>query len=190
MGVGYTIMKEIVKVIAFITASVVGLATIALGALFASLKIAYHLPSERYALYQFTMYRADYLQFVELVKKDPSARFVDGDGGVYIGSVKRRLNPEYRRLIRNIGAKFVQVADDGSVEFALWGFGCAICSDSYMGMLYVPKGYQAGEGGLQETAVSSLDSSKLPQENGSVATGLYVVPIEPNWFIYRFEYQE
>jgi len=38
--------------------------------------------------------------------------------------------------------------------------------------------------------VTSLDSAKLPQEKGAVASGLYVVPIEPEWFIYRFEYQE
>ncbi len=38
--------------------------------------------------------------------------------------------------------------------------------------------------------VTSLKDANMPQENGSVASGLYVVPIEPEWFIYRFEYQE
>jgi hypothetical protein len=38
--------------------------------------------------------------------------------------------------------------------------------------------------------VNSLDSATLPKEKGMVATGLYVMPIEPNWFVYRLEYQE
>jgi hypothetical protein len=28
------------------------------------------------------------------------------------------------------------------------------------------------------------------KDNGRVATGYYIVPIEPNWAVYRFEYQE
>jgi len=37
--------------------------------------------------------------------------------------------------------------------------------------------------------VASLDSAALPQEHGKVASGYYVLPIEPNWFLYRFEYE-
>jgi hypothetical protein len=43
---------------------------------------------------------------------------------------------------------------------------------------------------LEQNVVLKAGSSKLPQENGSVATGLYVVEISPDWFVYRFEYQE
>ncbi len=82
------------------------------------------------------------------------------------------------------------VSEDGSMEFALWGHGCAICSDSYMGVLYFPKDHTAERAGWVQTVVNSLDDARLPQEHGSVATGLYVVAIEPEWFIYRLEYQE
>jgi hypothetical protein len=91
-----------------------------------------------------------------------------------------RLIPEYRHLIRKIGAKFVIVGEDGSIEFSLYGFGCAICSDSYMGVRYVPKDRRTvARAGWEHTVVTSLDSAKLPQEHGAVASGLYVVPIEP-----------
>lgn len=90
-----------------------------------------------------------------------------------------------------IGARNVIIGEDGSIEFALWGDGCAICSDSYMGVLYYPKDHKVDSSGERaQTVVTSLDSAKLPHEKGAVATGLYVVPIEPEWFIYRDEYQE
>jgi hypothetical protein len=99
--------------------------------------------------------------------------------------------PEYRQLIRKIEAKDVIIGQDGSIEFSLYGFGCAICSDSYMGVRYVPKVRRTDAPVAPEhTVVTSLDTAKLPQEHGAVATGLYVVPIEPEWFIYRSEYQE
>jgi hypothetical protein len=44
--------------------------------------------------------------------------------------------------------------------------------------------------GWTQQVVDSLESAKLPQERESVASGLYVVPIEPDWFIYRLEIQE
>jgi len=154
------------------------------------MKRSYYLPPDQKALSQFEVHRADYIHFAELIRNDSSARYIYTDGGVDIGGVKRRVVPEYRRLIHAIGAQFVIVGEDGSVEFALWGDGCAICSDSYMGVLYDPKGDAAARPAWQQMRVASLASSRLPQENGSVATGLYVLAIEPNWFIYRFEYQE
>jgi len=183
-------MKKGSKALAYFSSSVAGIVLLGIGGFWAYVKLSYYLPPDHQLLHQFQTRRADYIRFVELVKNDPSARYVDGDGGVDIGGVKRREVPEYRQLIRNIGAKFVLISDDGSVEFALWGSGCAICSDSYMGMLYVPLDHEAPRGGWQQIAVASLDSSKLPQENGSVASGLYVVSVEPGWFMYRFEYQE
>jgi hypothetical protein len=35
-----------------------------------------------------------------------------------------------------------------------------------------------------------IGDEQLPKEKGQVATGLYVVPIEPHWYVYRSEYQE
>ena len=63
--------------------------------------------------------------------------------------------------------------------------------DSYKGMRYQKEGSTRKQsGGWTPTAVRSLDDAKLPHENGRVATGLYIVPIERDWSIYRFEYQE
>jgi len=102
-----------------------------------------------------------------------------------------RVVPEYRDLMRRIGAKDVIVGEDGSIEFALWGFGCAICSDSYMGIRYFPvQSKSQGRPGWAQKLLNSLDSKNLPHENGSIADGLYVVQLEPEWFIYRFEYRE
>jgi hypothetical protein len=131
------------------------------------------------------------MQFAALLRKDPSVRFVGSDGTVPIDGVHERLVPEYRHHMRKIGAKFVQISDDGSMNFALWGYGAAIMSDSYMGVRYCPEDHKLPSSGeWEQTVVNSLASEKLPQENGAVASGLYVVPIEPEWFIYRYEYQE
>jgi hypothetical protein len=152
----------------------------------------YYLPPEQRVVQQFETNRTDYIRFVALLREDPSVRYVGGDGKVdWFDGKHGRLVPEYRELIRKIGAKDVIVREDGAMEFALWGHGCAVCSDSYMGVRYYPKDHKAGssvEG--PQTVVSSLDSAKLPQEKGTVASGLYVVPIEPEWFVYRYEYQE
>jgi hypothetical protein len=139
---------------------------------------------------QFESHRADYIRFATLLRKDPSAKYVGSDGKVDIDGIHGRLVPEYRDLVHKIGAKFVIIREDGSVEFALWGHGGAIMSDSYMGVRYFPKDPTVAPVGWTQTVVASLANAKLPQEHGSVATGLYVVAIEPEWFIYRLEYQE
>lgn len=140
---------------------------------------------------QFQSNRADYFQFVALLQRDQSARFIDEEGRVDGNTARSRQVPEYRDLIRKIGAKFVMVREDGSIEFPLYGFGCAICSDSFMGVRYAPKVRKTdASSGWEPTIVGSLDGARLPQEKGAVASGLYVVPIEPEWFIYRLEYQE
>jgi hypothetical protein len=151
----------------------------------------YYLPPEQRVVQQFETNRADYMRFVELLQKDQSARYVGSDGKVDIDGTHGRLVPEYRHLISKIGAKNVIIREDGSMEFALWGDGCAVCSDSYMGVRYYPKDHKVDSSvGWTQTVVTSLDSAKLPQQKGAVASGLYVVPIEPEWFIYRFEYRE
>jgi hypothetical protein len=151
----------------------------------------YYLPPEQRVVQQFETNRTDYIRFVALLRDDQSVRYVGADGKVdFFDGKHGRVVPEYRELIRKIGAKFVVVSEDGSMEFALWGDGCAICSDSYMGARYYPKDHKAGSSVEAQTVVTSLDSAKLPHEKGSVASGLYVVPIEPEWFVYRYEYQE
>ena len=151
----------------------------------------YYLPPQQRVVQQFESNRADYIRFVNLLRMDQSVRYVGSDGKVDRDGMHGHLVPEYLDLMGKIGAKDVIVRGDGSMEFALWGGGCAICSDSYMGVRYYPKDPKTGSnGGWEQTVVTSLDSAKLPQEKGAVATGLYVVPIEPDWFIYRLEYQE
>jgi hypothetical protein len=184
-------LKRLPKILLYSCLVFVGLCLLATVSFRLWLKYEYHLPPEQRVRKQFENNRADYIQFVALLQRDQSAHFIDSDGGVDIGGVHSRLVPEYRDLIRKIGAKDVTIREDGSIEFSLYGFGCAICSDSYMGVRYVPKVRRTdARSGWEHTAVTSLDNAKLPQENGAVATGLYVVPIEPGWFIYRLEYQE
>jgi hypothetical protein len=58
--------------------------------------------------------------------------------------------------------KYVTIREDGSIEFALYGYGCVICSDSYMGVRYVPKVRKvAAPGGWEQTAVASLDEETI-----------------------------
>jgi hypothetical protein len=135
----------------------------------------YSLPSENRAGEQFRNHRADYIRIVALLRMS--------------GRAAAEIDREYQNLIEKAGAKNVIVREDGSIEFQLWGFGCTICSDSYMGVRYYPKDHSPTAGWTQ-TLVTSLDSKNLPHEKGSIATGLYVVPLEPEWFIYRFEYRE
>ena len=151
--------------------------------LYAWFRYERHLPPAQCVREQFESNRADYIRFVTLLRKDQSARFIDSDGKVDIDGLHGRLVPEYRDLIRKIGAKDVIIREDGSIEFAFWGLGCTICSDSYMGARYYPKDPKTDSpAGWEQTVVTSLDGAKLPQEKGAVATGLYVVPIEPDWF--------
>ncbi len=190
-------MKRLPKILLYSCLFSVGLCLLAPISFLLWLKYEHHLPPdlppEQDVRKQFESNRADYIQFVTLLQRDQSAHVIviDSDGKVDIDGLHRRLVPEYRDLIRKIGAKYVLIREDGSIEFSLYGSGCAICSDSYMGVRYYPKDPKTGPpGGWRQTVVTSLESAKLPQEKGAVATGLYVVPIEPEWFIYRFEYQE
>ncbi len=186
-------MKRLPKILLYSCLFLVGLCLLVPASFRIWLKYEYHLPPEQRVRKQFENDRAAYIQFATLLQRDPSAhyRVIDGDGRVDINGVHSQPVPEYEHLIRKIGAKFVTIREDGSVEFSLYGSGCAICSDSYMGVRYVPKVRRTdAPSGWEQTAVTSLDSAKLPQEHGAVATGLYVVPIEPEWFIYRLDYRE
>lgn len=184
-------MKRLCKILLYNCLFSVGLCLMAAVSFRLWPKYEYHLPSEQVVRKQFETNRGDYIQLVTLLQKDRSARFIDDGDRVDVNGAHSRTVPEYRQLIRKIGAKYVIIREDGSIEFPLYGFGCAICPDSYMGVRYVPKVHRTDAPSEREqTVVTSLDSAKLPQENGAVASGLYVVPIEPEWFIYRSEYQE
>ena len=184
-------MKKVLKVALYVCLSGIGLCVLAAVGFESWMKWEYHLPPEQHARDHFATHRADYVRFAALLRKDPSTRYVGSDGKVDIDGVHGRVNTEYRDLARRLGLKFVIIREDGSMEFAVWGAGGAIMSDSYMGVRYYPKDHRADiRPGWAHTVVSSLDSDKLPQEHASVATGLYVVAVEPEWFIYRFEYQE
>jgi hypothetical protein len=178
------------KVLLYVSISAVGLFLLAGAGLWMYEAWEYRLPPEQLVRQQFESHRTDYIRFATLLRKDRSAKYVGSDGKVDIDGIHGRLVPEYRDLVHKIGAKFVIIREDGSMEFALWGNGGPIMSDSYMGVRYSPKDHTADSAGWKQTVVASLASAKLPQEHGSVATGLFVVAIEPEWFIYRFEYQE
>jgi hypothetical protein len=145
-----------------------------------------HLPPPERAIQEFQRHKSDFIRFATLLRKE------------YLGTTNRECHvvefdavPEYRELAQRIGLKSVLVREDGAVEFELWGQGGAIRSDSYLGVRYYPRDHDAAiRAGWTQTVVGSLDADKLPQEHGTVATGLYVIPVEPEWFIYRFEYQE
>ena len=184
-------MKRPLKVLLYSCLFLVGLCLAVPISFHLWLEHEYHLPPEQRVREQFRNNRADYIQFVTLLQRDQSAHLIDSGGRVDFGTGHSRSVPEYRDLVRRIGAKDVMIREDGSIEFALYGFGCAICSDSFMGVRYAPKVRKTdATSGWEPTTVASLDSARLPQEKGAVATGLYVVPIEPEWFIYRLEYQE
>jgi hypothetical protein len=105
----------------YVCLSAVGLLLIAGFSLWGWLTPHYYLPPEQRVVQQFESNRADYIRFVALLRKDQSARYVGADGKVDIDGSHGRLVPEYRDLIGKIGAKYVIVREDGSMEFALWG---------------------------------------------------------------------
>ena len=180
-------MKKKLKALIYVCLSVLGLVGLFLLAgvgWFFWTEYRFPPPSEQQVRQQFESHRADYIRLAMLLRKDPSAKFVGDDG-----------NAEYKVLARKIGVKDVTIREDGSIEFALWGYGGTIEDDSYKGVRYFPKDHKVASsvgypGWPQQTVVVSLDSAKLPQERGSVASGLYVIAIEPEWFIYRFEIEE
>lgn len=180
-------MKSILKIALYASLSIV----IVVAALFVWTRWQLHLPSQEAARKQFANHRTEYVRFVSLLQEAPDIRTVDSDGTVDTYTGHARVVPQYRDLMGKIGAKSVLVREDGSIEFSIWGFGCTICSDSFMGIRYLPVDHmKQGRPGWVPILVSSLDSRNLPHENGSVASGLYVVRLEPEWFIYRFEYRE
>jgi hypothetical protein len=158
--------------------------------LWAAWRIEYHRPSEQSIRGNFSKHRADFVHFAQMVGSD-GCEFISSNGSVSIGGLYRRNVPEYGRLMRAIRAISVQVAENGTIEFTLGGFGGAISSDSYAGVYFNPNDSSKKSGhGWDATIVRGISDEQLPKENGLVATGLYVIPIEQHWYVYRFEYQE
>jgi hypothetical protein len=173
-----------------IAATVVGSAAVLLAGFRGIVWWQYRLPSESHVHNQFNAHRSDFERFVETLKTDPKTRFIGDGGRIYDDGIHFRVVEKYRDLMNTIGAKSVRVQEDGTVDFTMGGFGGAIISDSYIGLRFRPGPSTAKRGDWGMTVVESLKDDKLPHENGRVASGVYVVPIEPNWYLYRFEYQE
>jgi hypothetical protein len=183
-------LKAALKGLLYVGVSALALLSVAIAGVFAWLQWQLHLPSDQEARGQFHSHRTEYIRFASLLQLEPRPGIIGSDGTATTVNHERPA-AEYRDLMRKIGAKDVVVGEDGSIEFALWGFGCAICSDSYKGVRYVPEESKPDiHRGWVPQLVNSLDSNKLPKANGSVTDGLYVVPIEPGWFIYRLEIHE
>lgn len=187
--------NSIGKTVATVCLCMVGGAVGSIGLLLAAGKIyllvIYHLPSEEHVRQRFIEHRRDFIQFVDLVRSDSTAKDIDDDGEINQGYTNHRRNPAYGSLLHKVGAKRALIREDGSVEFTMWGAGGAIWDDSYIGIRYHDDHQvRAARPGWEATVVQSLEDKKLPQENGRVATGLYAMRIEANWYVYRFEYQE
>lgn len=181
-------MKATRKTMICVSLATAGLFLIATVGVFAWIRWQYHLPSDRQARHQFESHRGEFVRLVSLLKQDSTATFIDSNGVVDAHTNQERVVPEYLELMRRTGAKAVYVRPDDSIEFQLWGFGCAPCSDSFKGMRYHPlDGKSSSGGGWIPKLVSSLDGEALPKENGAIADGLYIMQIEPEWFIYRLE---
>lgn len=181
-------MKPTLKILLYVCLSAVGLLLFVAVAVFAWTRWQYHLPSDRNARQQFADHKAEFVHFASMLRQNPRARVIDRNGVDDAFEKDARVVPEYRELMRSIGAQEVFVRPDGSIEFQLWGFGCAPCSDSFKGMRYSPLGAKPQSGfEWVPNVVSSLDTKNLPKKKGAVADGLYVIPLEPEWSIYRLE---
>ncbi len=181
-------MKAILKALLYVGLSALSLLVVSILAFWGWLRWEYHLPSEETARQQFASHRADYIRFASLLQQDRGAKMIDINGDVDPYTNHARHVPEYYDLIRSIGAKSVMIREDGSIEFEIWGFGCAPCHDSFMGMRYFRvDGRPHPASGWPPKLVASLDDKSLPKDRGAVADGLYVLPLDGEWSIYRLE---
>lgn len=181
-------MKATLKLLLFAGLSIFGLIAIAVLAFGAWVRWQYHLPSDEQARQQFVSHRGDYDRLVTLLLQDPGVKMILPSGEVDPYGPHPRNVPAYSDLIHKIGAKTVFVRPDGAIEFELWGFGCAPCTDSFKGMRFAPLGShpQYPYGGAPRT-VNSLEDKSLPNHQGVVADGLYVIPLDDQWSIYRVQ---
>jgi hypothetical protein len=166
-------MKASLKSLLYVCLSVTALAVLAVGSVDAFLQWEYHLPSDQRARQQFENHRAEFVRFASMLRQNQGPRVVDGNGLDDAFEKDARAVPEYRELMRSTGAMAANVRPDGSIEFQLWGFGCAPCTDSYKGMRYSPtKGKRQTGFEWVPKVVRSLDDENLPKKNGAVADWL------------------
>ena len=185
------VSKGVLKGLLYIGLSAAGLLLLLGADLLAGMRWEQHLPSDQEARREFDSHRREYVRFASILRQDPRVGIVGSDGVVSGDTQHAGPVAQYRDMMRSLGVKQIIVGEDGAIEFVLWGSGCAICSDSYKGLRYVPEDFKAdARRGWVPKWVKSLDSDSLPQANGSVDDGLYVVPIAPGWFIYRLEIHE
>lgn len=179
----------LITLIAFVAApAMLILVLLAFGLLLVFGGSSYTAPGEAEVRKQFEEHKPAYARFVALLHQDPSARFIDCYGDVGIDRDHKRVVPAYRRLLRDIDAKFVTVWRDGSIHFTLAVNGGSIASMSYVGVRYVPRSYceeAIPRRTFTPVLVDSLDvAQKKLWDRPSKAEELYVVPIEPRWFVF------
>jgi hypothetical protein len=181
-------MKATLKILLYVGLSIIGLVAVPILAFSAWLRWEYRLPSEQTARQEFASHRTDYVRFVSMLRRDPGTKIIDGNGKAVDYAGHARYIPQYYELMRTVSAKSVMIRQDGSIEFQVWGFGCAPCTDSLMGVRYFPRGAQEpAKAEWTPKIVNSLDNASLPKANGAVADGLYVVPLDAEWSIYRLQ---
>ncbi len=181
-------MKASVKIPLYVSLSVASLVLLAVVGVVAFMRREYHLPSDQEARQQFADHRAEFVRFASMLRKDQKPRVIYSNSVDDAFEKDARVIPEYRDLMRSTGAKAVYVRPDGSIEFQLWGFGCAPCADSFKGLRFQPIGGQPQYPyGGAPILVSSLRDESLPKNKRAIADGLYVLPLEREWSIYRLE---
>jgi hypothetical protein len=181
-------MKATLKIPLYVALAAVGLVGVAFVAFWLLMHWEFRLPSDEAARQQFVRHQADYVRLVSLLQREPGAKMISGNGDVDPYTNRTGHEQEYADLIHKIGAKSVLVREDGSIEFELWGFGCAPCRDSFKGIRYFsPSGQSQATVGWPPKPVPSLDDASLPKVRGAVADGLYIVPLSGKWSIYRLE---
>jgi hypothetical protein len=181
-------VKAILRTLLIACLSIVGLFVFVVIGFIVWTRWQYHLPSDQSAHDYFRNHRAEFILFAELLAKDPVPKRITPSGVVelLVPPASRMTIPGYQELMSSTGAREVFVRPNGTVEFELWGFGCAPCTDSFKGMLYVPaSGRPIANEPWPPISVNSLNDESLPKQNGAIADGMYVIPVEPKWFIYR-----
>lgn len=181
-------MKTTLKILIYVCLSVAGLFLIVAIGGFAWTRWQYYLPSDQQARQQFDSHRTDFIRFASILRQEPTATLIDSNGVVDADTNHARTVSEYRDLMRRTNTKEVYIRPDGSMEFQIWGFGCRPCSDSFKGLRFQPEdGHPQYPYGGAPIVVNSLADESLPKNKAAVADGLYVIPVDREWSIYRFE---
>jgi hypothetical protein len=181
-------LKAALKVLLYVCLSAAGLVLLTAVALTLWFRWEYHLPSDQRARQYFEDHRAEFVRFASMLRQDSKPRAINRSGVDDAFGKDARVVPEYTDLMSSIGAQQVFVRPDGSIEFQLWGFGCAPCADSFKGLRFQSVGdHPKNPYGGEPTVVSSLEDENLPKNDSAVADGLYVVPIDGEWSIFRLE---